>query len=366
MGTHFLRFQGFIWAFARILTVKKVVFLPEMLYLCTSISETGLQSPGITRKVFANAHFMEANVKIFSGTSTLVLAQAICREYGKPLGNVTIQKFSDGEISPNYTESIRGDNVFLIQSTPAPADNLMELLLLIDAARRASAKQVIVVMPYFGYARQDRKDKPRVAIAAKLVANLLSAAGAQRLMTCDLHAGQIQGFFDFPVDHLDSSAVFIPYINSLGLENVIFAAPDVGGVGRARGYAKHFATEMVICDKYRKRANEIASMQVIGNVEGQNVILVDDIVDTAGTICRAAALLREKGALSVRAIATHALLSGPAYENIENSVLEELVLCDTIALKRPGSKIKVLSLAGLFAEAIRRVHGHESISSLFL
>jgi ribose-phosphate pyrophosphokinase len=242
----------------------------------------------------------------------------------------------------------------------------MELLLLIDAARRASAKDVVVVMPYFGYARQDRKDKPRVAIAAKLVANLLSAAGAQRLMTCDLHAGQIQGFFDVPVDHLDSSAIFIPYIHNLKLKNFIFAAPDVGGVGRARAYAKHFATEMVVCDKHRKRANEIASMQVIGDVEGADVILVDDIVDTAGTLCKAAEILVEKGAKSVRAIATHPLLSGEANDRISKSVLTELVVSDTIPLRQTNEKVRCLTVAPLFAEAIKRVHGHESISSLFV
>lgn len=309
---------------------------------------------------------MESSVKIFSGSATRYLADKIAAQYGKPLGSVTIQRFADGEMSPNFNESIRGDNVFLIQSTFPPGDNLMELLLMIDAARRASAKQVVVVLPYFGYARQDRKDKPRVAIAAKLVANLLSAAGAQRLMTCDLHAGQIQGFFDFPVDHLDGSAIFIPYLQQLNLENFIFAAPDVGGVGRARRFAAHFATEMVVCDKYRKRANEIASMQVIGDVEGKNVVLIDDIVDTAGTLCRAADILIEKGAKSVRAVVTHGLLSGNAVQRIEDSKLEEMILSDTIPLKQTSPKLTVLSVGSLFAEAIKRVHGHESISSLFV
>lgn len=309
---------------------------------------------------------MEPHVKLFSGTATRYLAEEIAKEYGKPLGSLSIAKFSDGEISPNFNDSIRGDDVFLIQSTFPPADNWMELLLLIDAARRASANQVIVVLPYFGYARQDRKDKPRVAIAAKLVANLLSAAGAQRLMTCDLHAGQIQGFFDFPVDHLDSSAIFIPYIQSLKLENFIFAAPDVGGLGRARKYAAYFGTDMVVCDKHRKRANEIASMQIIGDVEGKDVILVDDIVDTAGTLCRAADLVLEKGAKSVRAIVTHGLLSGDAVARIENSALTNLALSDTIPLRRHSTKIQQLSVAGLFAMAIKRVHDKESISSLFV
>lgn len=307
-----------------------------------------------------------STVKIFSGTTSHYLSEKIAVAYKKPLGSITIQKFSDGELSPCFNESVRGCEVFLIQSTFPPADNLMELLLMIDAARRASAKYVTVVMPYFGYARQDRKDKPRVAIASKLVANLLSAAGADRLMTCDLHAGQIQGFFDFPVDHLDGSAIFTPYLEKLNIENLVFAAPDVGGVGRARGFAKIFAADMVVCDKHRKRANEVASMQIIGDVKDANVVLVDDMVDTGGTICRAADIILEKGAKSVRAICTHPLLSGKAYENIENSVLEEIVVTDTIPLRKPSDKIKVLTVAELFATAIRRVHEHESISSLFI
>jgi len=305
-------------------------------------------------------------VKLFSGTNSKPLSDKIAHSYGKPLGNLITQKFSDGEMSPSYGESIRGDHVFVIQSTNPPADNLMELLLLIDAAKRASAEYVTVVVPYFGYARQDRKDKPRVAIAAKLVANVLSAAGADRLITCDLHAGQIQGFFDIPVDHLDGTAIFYPYIKSLKLPNLLFAAPDVGGTGRARSFAKLFEVDMVVCDKHRKRANEVASMQVIGDVEGMDVVLVDDIVDTAGTICKAAGLLKEKGANSVRAICTHAVFSGAAYDNIENSVLEEIIVTDTIPLKKESSKIKVLTVADLFAKAIKNVHTNESISSLFL
>ncbi len=305
-------------------------------------------------------------VKLFSGTATQYLAEKIALAYGKPLGQATIQKFSDGEMSPSFNESIRGCDVFLVQSTFPPADNLMELLLMVDAARRASAKYVTVVIPYFGYARQDRKDKPRVAIAAKLVANLISAAGADRLMTCDLHAGQIQGFFDVPVDHLDGSALFAPYLRELKLDNLVFAAPDVGGVGRARAFAKLFEADMVVCDKHRKRANEIASMQVIGDVEGAHVVLVDDMVDTAGTITKAAAIIKEKGAKSVRAICTHPVLSGKAYENIESSVLEELIVSDTIPLRQSSSKVKVLSVAHLFATAIRKVHEYESISSLFI
>lgn len=314
---------------------------------------------------YLDKHTM-ASVKIFSGSESLYLSESIAQSYGKPLGKMTLQRFSDGEMSPFFEESVRGSDVFLVQSTFPPADNLMELLLMIDAARRASAKYVTVVMPYFGYARQDRKDKPRVAIAAKVVANLLSSVGADRLMTCDLHAGQIQGFFDFPVDHLNGSAVFVPYVEGLQLENLVFAAPDVGGVGRARSYAKMFNADMVVCDKHRKRANEIASMQVIGDVEGANVILVDDIIDTGGTICRAAQIIKDKGAASVRAICTHPLLSGKAYENIENSVLEEIAVTNTIPLRRKSDKFKVMNVAQLFATAIRRVHEYESISSLFI
>lgn len=307
-----------------------------------------------------------AKVKIFSGTNSRYLAEKIANAYGKPLGELTVFKFSDGEMSPSFDESVRGNDVFLIQSTFPPADNMMELLLMVDAAKRASAKYVTVVVPYFGYARQDRKDKPRVSIAAKLNANLLSAAGADRLMTIDLHAGQIQGFFDFPVDHLYGSAIFVPYLRKLQLENIVFAAPDVGGVGRARGFAKYFNAEMVVCDKHRKRANEVASMQVIGEVEGMDVVLVDDMIDTAGTICKAAQIIKEKGAKTVRAICTHPILSGKAYENLENSELIEIVVTDTIPAKRESDKIRVLTVADLFADAIKAIHGHGSISSLFI
>ena len=305
-------------------------------------------------------------VKLFSGTNSQYLAKKIALEYGKPLGDVEIQKFSDGEISPYYKESVRGCDVFIINSTFAPSDNLMELLLLIDAAKRASAKYVTVVIPYYGYARQDRKDRPRVSIAAKLVANLISAAGAHRIMTCDLHAGQIQGFFDIPVDHLDGSFIFVPYVRSLQLDNLLIASPDVGGTKRARAFAKHFEVDMVVIDKYRKRANEVASMQVIGNVEGKDIVLVDDLVDTGGTISKASIVLKEEGARSVRAICTHPILSGNAYENIENSALEELMVTDTIPLYRESKKIKVLSVANLFAKGIRKTHTNESISSLFI
>lgn len=306
-------------------------------------------------------------VKIFSGRATHYLSEKIANSYGEPLGKVLYQTFSDGEMSPFIAESVRGHDVFLVQSTFPPADNLLELLLMVDAAKRASAHNVNVVIPYFGYARQDRKDKPRVAIAAKMIANLISAAGATRIMTCDLHADQIQGFFDIPVDHLDGAFIFVPYLKSLGLEsNIMFASPDVGGIKRARSFAKFFEADLAVCDKYRKEANKVESMRLIGEVEGKDVVLVDDLVDTAGTICKAASLLKEKGARSVRAVCTHAVLSGNAYENIENSDLEELVVTDTIPLKQTTSKIKVLTVSDLFAKAIRKIHDHESISSLFM
>ncbi len=309
---------------------------------------------------------MQASVKIFSGTNSQYLAEKIAKSFGKALGKLEIPKFSDGEFQPEYQESIRGDYVFLVQSTFAPADNLMELLMMIDAARRASAGYITAVIPYFGYARQDRKDKPRVSIASKLVANLLTKAGADRVMTMDLHAPQIQGFFDIPVDHLDASAIFIPYIENLKIENLIFAAPDVGSTNRVREVAKYFEVDMVICDKQRKRANEIAAMTVIGEVAGKNVVLIDDICDTAGTLSKSAAILMERGALSVRAFCTHPVLSGKAYENITNSELEELVVCDTIPLKQQIEKIKVLATGELFAVAIRNTFENKSISSLFI
>ncbi|SKC56780.1 ribose-phosphate pyrophosphokinase [Ohtaekwangia koreensis] len=305
-------------------------------------------------------------VKIFSGRATSYLAEKIANAYGERLGEVNYQQFSDGEMSPYITESVRGHEVFLIQSTFPPSDNLMELLLMVDAAKRASASSVNVVIPYFGYARQDRKDKPRVAIAAKLHANLISAAGATRIMACDLHADQIQGFFDIPVDHLDGSYIFVPYLKSLGLSDIMFASPDVGGIKRARSFAKFFDADLAVCDKHRKEANKVDSMRLIGEVDGKDVVLVDDLVDTAGTICKAATLLKEKGAKSVRAVCTHAVLSGNAYQNIDGSLLEELVVSDTIPLKQESSKIKVLSVSTLFAKAIRKIHDNESISSLFI
>jgi len=309
---------------------------------------------------------MENEIKIFSGTASEYLTEQIAASYGNPMGKIHLQRFTDGEFQPNILESVRGLMVFFVQSTFAPMENLVELLLMIDAAKRASADYITAVIPYFGFARQDRKDKPRVSIGSKMVANLLAAGGANRVMTMDLHAAQIQGFFDIPVDHLDSSPIFLPYIKTLDLDNVIFAAPDVGSTNRARTYAIHFARDMVICDKHRKRANEIASMQVIGDVDGKDVVIVDDIIDTAGTLTNAAKLLKEKGAKSVRAIITHPVLSGGAYERINNSALEELVVCNTIPLKEQSDKIKVLSVDKLFADAIDAVVSNKSISKLFL
>jgi len=279
---------------------------------------------------------------------------------------VEVMQFSDGEFEPVIQESIRGSYVFCMQSTFAPADNLLELLLLIDAAKRASAGYIVAVMPYFGLARQDRKDKPRVAIGAKLVADMLTAAGAQRVMTMDLHSPQIQGFFNIPVDHLEADAIFTPYVKELNLDNLVFASPDVGGVKRARSYARQFNAELVICDKHRVKANEIESMRLIGDVTDKNVILTDDLIDTGGTLCTAANLIMEKGAKSVRALITHPVLSGKAYEKIEASALTELVVCDTIPLRQSSPKIKVLSVAQLFARAIRNAHEFKSINSLFI
>lgn len=308
-------------------------------------------------------------VKLFAGSGTQELAEKIAQSYGKELGEKTLSKFSDGEIQPFYNESVRGSDVFLIQSTNQPTDNLLELLLMIDAAKRASAHYITAVVPYFGFARQDRKDKPRVAIGAKMIANLITASGASRIMTMDLHAAQIQGFFDIPVDHLDGSVIFVPYIKSLNLPNLTIASPDMGGSYRARTFAKFFNAEVIICDKRRKRANEIESMSIIGDVTGQDVVLIDDICDTAGTLSKAAALIMENGANSVRAVCTHAVLSGNAYETIENSVLSEMIVTDTIQLDpekaKKSTKIKVLSTADLFAKAIKSVNQHASIADLF-
>ncbi len=304
-------------------------------------------------------------VKLFAGSGSVDLAKKTAEAYGRELGDVVLSRFSDGEFQPHFNESVRGCDVFLIQSTHQPTDNLMELLMMIDAARRASAHYVTAVIPYFGLARQDRKDRPRVAIGAKLVANLLVAAGINRIMTMDLHAAQIQGFFDIPVDHLDASVIFVPYIKALGLENLTIASPDMGGSYRARTFAKFFNAEVVICDKRRKRANEIESMTIIGDVTGQDIVLIDDIIDTAGTLAKAAGLIMERGARSVRAVCTHPVLSGRAYETIENSALTELIVTDTIPLKHQSPKIRVLSTADLFARAITNVNEHGSISQLF-
>ncbi len=307
-----------------------------------------------------------ADVKLFSGTSSYYLAEKIADYYGADLGAMELQRFKDGEMQPIIKESVRGAYVFFIQSTFSPPANLMELLLMIDAAKRASAGYITAVIPYFGYARQDRKDKPRVPISAKLIANLLQAAGADRVMTMDLHADQIQGFFDIPVDHLKSAAIFTAHLENEDLSNVTFASPDVGGVKRARRYAVHFKRPLVICDKNRVRANEVAGINVIGDVSGGDVILVDDIVDTAGTLCKAADALIEKGAKTVRAMCTHAVLSGSAYQTIENSALSELIVVDTIPLQKKSPKLRVLSGAKLFARAIRNTHEHKSIAALFL
>jgi ribose-phosphate pyrophosphokinase len=306
------------------------------------------------------------DLRLISGRCTEYLSHKIAESYGQDLTPVEVMQFSDGEFEPVIQESIRGSFVFCMQSTFAPADNLMELLLLLDAAKRASAGYVVAVMPYFGMARQDRKDKPRVAIGAKLVANMLTAAGAQRIMTMDLHAPQIQGFFDIPVDHLEANAIFMPYVQKLGLDNLAFASPDVGSIKRARSYAVQTGADLVICDKFRTKHNEIESMRLIGDVTGKNVILVDDLVDTGGTLTTAANLIMEKGAKSVRALITHPVLSGKAYEKIDASALEELVVCDTIPLTQQSKKIKVLSVASLFARAIRNAHEYKSINSLFI
>ncbi len=323
--------------------------------------------PNGIKLVDSNQNFFRMEeIVIFSGTKTHYLAEQIANYYGQKLGNLVIEKFSDGEMQVNIKESVRGKHVFFVQSTFAPSDNIMELLLMIDAAKRASAGYIAAVIPYFGYARQDRKDKSRVAIGAKLMANLLIAAGADRVMTMDLHADQIQGFFDIPVDHLRSEVVFFKDLETKDTSNVIFASPDVGSIKRARAYSLHFGTGLVICDKYRTKANEIAEMTIIGEVKGKDVILIDDMVDTGGTLCRAAAIIMDKGAKSVKAFCTHAIFSGNAYEQIEHSALTEIVVTDTIPLKNSSPKIRVLSIANLFAIAIRNVHEHRSIAALFV
>ncbi len=305
-------------------------------------------------------------LKFFSGRATRYLAEKIAKSLGTELGKSSVQLFSDGEFQPSFEESVRGCSVFIIQSTFPPAENLLELLLMIDAAKRASAYKVVAVMPYFGLARQDRKDKPRVSIGAKLVADLLSAAGADRIMTMDLHADQIQGFFDVPVDHIFASSLFVPYIKNLNLENLVVASPDMGGTKRANAYSRFLNAEMVICYKQRKKANVVGEMTVIGDVKGKNVVILDDMVDTAGTLTKAANMMKEQGALSIRACATHPILSGNSYENIENSALTELVVTDSIPLKKQSPKIHVISVAELLADIIQKVYNYQSISTRFL
>lgn len=304
--------------------------------------------------------------KVFACSQSRVLAASIAKHYGTELGDLTVARFSDGEFQPVINETVRGRRVFIIGSTFPNSDNLMELLLILDACKRASAKHITAVIPYFGWARQDRKDQPRVAIGAKMVANLLEAAGATRVMTMDLHAGQIQGFFEKPVDHLYGSTVFLPYVESLKLENLTIASPDMGGSKRAYAYAKYLKSDVVICYKHREKANVVSHMELIGNVEGKNVILVDDMADTAGTLTKAADLMMERGAKSVRAIVTHSLLSGNAHEKILNSKLTEFITSDTIPLKEENSKIKVLSCAPLFAEVMEKVQNFKSITDKFI
>lgn len=309
---------------------------------------------------------MDIAVKIFSGRASKHIAQEIANHYGTPLGEVVVTDFSDGEFQPSFEETVRGQDVFLVQSTMTPTENLFELLLMIDAAKRASARKIIAVVPYFGFARQDRKDKPRVAIGAKLIANMFAAAGVSRVITMDLHADQIQGFFEVPVDHLYASTLFYKEIEKLDNGNLIVAAPDAGGAKRANSYAKKMDTGLAMCHKQRRVANEVTEMTVIGDVRGKDVILIDDMCDTAGTLTKAADLFLEQGALSVRAFCTHAVLSGPAYERIEKSGLTELVVTDTIPLKQKSDKIRVVSTASLFADVIRKLVANESISSHFI
>ncbi|HZW98191.1 MAG TPA: ribose-phosphate pyrophosphokinase [Bacillota bacterium] len=308
----------------------------------------------------------ERPFKIFSGTNSRYFAEKVCRSLDCPLGNMNIESFADGEFSVSYEESIRGRQVFLIQSTFPSSDNLMELLLMVDAAKRASAKTIVAVVPYFGWARQDRKDKPRVSIGAKLIADILGRAGIDRLITMDLHADQIQGFFDVPVDHLYASSVFINYIRSLNLEDIVIATPDVGGTKRASAYAKFLGAPMVICYKIRKKANVISDMQIIGDVEGMDVLLVDDIVDTAGTITKAANLMIKNGAKSVRAVASHAVMSDPASMRVDQSSLTEIIFTDSIPYSQKSEKVKIISVADMFANSIERVCNNESISSLYI
>ena len=310
--------------------------------------------------------YIQPEPKIFACTQSQALAEKIAKSFGAPIGKVITSKYSDGEFQPSFEESVRGSRVFIVGSTNPSSENLMEMLLMLDAAKRASARHITAVMPYFGWARQDRKDKPRVPIAAKLVAKMLEVAGATRIITMDLHADQIQGFFEKPVGHLFASTLFLPYLKSLNLENLTIASPDMGGSKRAYAYSKALESDVVICYKQREKANIISHMELIGEVTGKNVVLVDDMVDTAGTLTKAADLMMERGALSVRAITTHAILSGNAYERIENSKLAELIVTDSIPLKQQSDKIRVIGCADLFADVMQRVHTNTSISSKFL
>lgn len=310
---------------------------------------------------------MNNSYKIFSGTNSRYLAEEMCKHLGIELGKMNTTRFSDGEFAVSFEESVRGCDVFLVQSTFPNSDNLMELLLMIDAAKRASAKSIIAVVPYFGWARQDRKDKPRVSIAAKLVSDLLTTAGIDRLITMDLHADQIQGFFNVPVDHLYSSSVFVPYIESLKLEDMVIASPDVGGAKRANGYAKYFHCPLVLCHKQRMKANVVANMTIIGDVVDKDVVLVDDMIDTAGTICKAADLMKERGARSVRCLSSHALMSGPAVERVNASALEEVIFTDSIPFDTARcEKVSVISIAELFANTISCINNNKPISNFYL
>jgi ribose-phosphate pyrophosphokinase len=308
---------------------------------------------------------LDTPLAIFAGRSNLALSRAIAENYGTELGEVTIKSFSDGELYVKYEQSIRGEDIFVIQSTPPPGDNIIELLLLLDAAKRASVKRVTAVIPYFGYARQDRKDQPRVSIASKLMANVLVEAGADRILTMDLHASQIQGFFDIPLDHLYASRIFIDYFSRNPIDNLVVVAPDVGSLKMSRAYSKKLGSTLAFIDKRRPKQNVAKVMNIIGEVSGKNVLIVDDLIDTAGTITNAAVALKERGALSVMATCTHPILSGPAYQRIEDSPIDELLVTDTVPLRKPSDKIKVLSVAGIFAEAIERIHTNDTISALF-
>ena len=309
---------------------------------------------------------MTSSVKIFAGSKSIDLANQIANKFGADIGNVSIVTFSDGEFEPSFDETVRGCDIFIVQSTPPPSDNLMELLLMVDAAKRASANKIVAVIPYFGFARQDKKGKPRVPIAAKLIANLLTAAGVNRVMTMDLHADQIQGFFEVPVDHLYASTLFLPYLKEMNLKNLCIASPDMGGTKRANTYAKFLQTDVVVCYKHRDKANEVSKMMILGDVKDKNVVLVDDMVDTAGTLTKAADLMMEQGAISVRACCTHAILSGNAYDKINNSKITELLVTDSLPLKNNSKKIKAIPIAKLFSDTIKCVQANKSISTNFI